>query len=142
MILMKNTGRFSRIKREAIAMTHQGTGWLAVLAVLVQVLMPFGQALAYDVDSDIEYQVICTATGVKQISIGSDGQPIEPLDVPSSCPFCFLHSAVVLLTPETVPTFSTFIVVAPDAYERPVQQRTAGIWRGAPRPSRAPPLYV
>ncbi|HEY9080527.1 DUF2946 domain-containing protein [Magnetovibrio sp.] len=136
------TAAKSRLKRILFTARRQGTVWLAVFAVLAQVLMPFGQALALGANADYEYQVICTATGITQVAVGADGQPIEPLDVPKSCPFCFLHSSVVLLQPEQVPTPGMRMVVVPVAFEHPAHQRTASIWRGSPQPSRAPPVSI
>lgn len=141
-ILMFAIGRCIRLNRQIAAMRRQGAVWLAVFAVLAQVLMPFGQALALDPNSDYEYQVICTATGVTQVAIGADGEPIEPLDVPKSCPFCSLHNALILLEPENVPTFTSKSAFVPAAFMEPVGQTPACIWRGAPQPSRAPPVSI
>jgi len=140
--LMFAIGRCIRFNRQIAAMRRQGAVWLAVFAVLAQVLMPFGQALALDASSDYEYQVICTATGITQVAIGADGKPIEPLDVPKSCPFCSLHSTLVLLEPESVPAFTSKSALAPVAFVQPTEQHIASIWRGAPQPSRAPPVSI
>ena len=140
--LMYDTGRKTGLNRAVHTMRRQGAAWLAVFAVLAQVLMPFGQALAFDSNADYEYQVICTATGITQVALGADGQPIEPLDVPKSCPFCFLHSALVLLEPESVPALTVQPTSPPVAFVQPAEQHPASIWRGAPRPSRAPPVSI
>ena len=140
--LMFAIGRCIRFNRQIAAMRRQGAVWLAVFAVLAQVLMPFGQALALDANSDYEYQVICTATGITQVAIGADGKPIEPLDVPKSCPFCSLHSSLVLLEPESVPAFTSKSALVPVASVQHTEQRIASIWRGAPQPSRAPPVSI
>jgi len=140
--LMFAIGRCIRLNRQIAAVRRQGAVWLAVFAVLAQVLMPFGQALALDASSDYEYQVICTATGVTQVAIGADGQPIEPLDVPKSCPFCSLHTALILLEPESVPAFTSKSAFVPVGFMEPIEQTPASIWRGAPQPSRAPPVSI
>jgi len=135
-------GHCIRLNRQIAAVRRQGAAWLAVFAVLAQVLMPFGQALALDTSADYEYQVICTATGITQVAIGADGKPIEPLDVPKSCPFCSLHSVLILLEPESVPAFTSKSALVPVAFVQPAQQHIASIWRGAPQPSRAPPVSI
>ena len=135
-------GHCIRLNRQIAAVRRQGAAWLAVFAVLAQVLMPFGQALALDASADYEYQVICTATGITQVAIGVDGKPIEPLDVPKSCPFCSLHSTLILLEPESVPAFTSKSAFVRVALMQPVEQAPASIWRGAPQPSRAPPVFI
>jgi len=128
--------------RKIASVRRQGVAWLAVFAVLAQVLMPFGQALAYDVDGDYEFQTICTATGITQIVIGANGEPIEPLDVPKSCPFCSLHNALILLQPDHGPALASSMALTPVAFAHPVEQRAASVWRSAQQPSRAPPFSI
>lgn len=135
-------GHCIRLNRQIAAVRRQGAAWLAVFAVLAQVLMPFGQALARDANADYEYQVICTATGITQVAINADGEPIEPLDMPKSCPFCSLHNALVLLEPESVPALTAQSTFRPTVFVHPAVQHPASIWRGAPNPSRAPPVSI
>lgn len=120
---------------------RQISAWLAVLALLVQVLLPFGQALALGPSQDIEYQIICTANGVKQIPINGDGTPIDAQDA-APCPFCFTYAAPSLLQPET----NTFILDSQSdktvSYAISANDQHTSIWRGTPRPSRAPPLSI
>lgn len=112
--------------------------WFAVFALFAQVLVPFGQALAFDANQDIEYQIICTANGVKQIPIGSDGAPIDVQDT-TPCPFCLTYSVPALLQPQMLATPLTTQNIAFVFIAHP--QHTS-IWRGTPRPPRAPPLFV
>ncbi len=134
---MASVGRLSG----KIRMTRRAfVAWLALCALFAQALMPLTQALAYDVQADGELQVICTANGVQTIAIGEDGKPLEPADT-VSCPFCTVHK---------VPgTFSGGIasIIQPDAFSKqafaqPTAHTLSSIWRGIPRPPRAPPLSV
>jgi len=128
----QNSGRSTR---------RQWAAWVATFALIVQMLVPLAQAVAFDIDPSIEYQVICTTTGIKQIPIGENGAPIEPTDV-ASCPFCVVHITPALLIPQE----TVFIVledpVAHATFGLPRQQIQPNVWRSALRPSRAPPLFV
>lgn len=114
--------------------------WLSVFVLFAQALMPLTQAWAHDAQTDGELQVICTANGVQTITLGLDGEPIEAVDT-VSCPFCTIHAVTGIFTPHTT-ALST--VVAPIELDvvQPTTFTPSSIWRGAPRPSRAPPLSV
>jgi len=115
--------------------------WLAVLALAAQIVVPFAHAVAFDAGVGVEYEIICTANGIKQIPVNSDGEPIDPRVV-APCPFCSLTTAPVLF----VPMPGTIIVTDHErvriTFARPAAQSQASIWRGTTRPSRAPPLFV
>ncbi|MCW8914797.1 MAG: DUF2946 domain-containing protein [Magnetovibrio sp.] len=137
MARQKNTLRPTR----SAHLARRIPAWLAVFTLLAQVLMPFGQALAFAPDQDVEYQIICTANGVKQIPINADGSPIDAQDA-RQCPFCFTYSAPSLLQPEV----STIIVDSHAdnrvSFAQITSEHRISIWRGTPQPSRAPPLNV
>jgi len=140
---MLNIGRISHVKRKKLPAARLGPAVLVVLALIVQMLAPFSHALAFDVDGDFNYQIICTSTGVKQIAIGADGQPDESRDVESSCPCCFLHGAPVLLLPESVSELIAIEAVDGAAeFEAPVQHCSTSVYRTALNPPRAPPFTV
>lgn len=114
--------------------------WLAVFALFAQALMPLTQAWAFDAGAGGELQVICTANGVQTIAIGQDGAPIEPADT-VSCPFCMAHTAPVVFSSEA-PTITARALPTGHDFAQPSLYTPSSIWRGAPRPSRAPPLSV
>ena len=136
---MAHNGHLSRSRVFCMSAPRRIMAWMAVLSLLVQVLVPFGQALAFDPETDIEYQIICTANGVKQIALDADGAPIEPQDA-RTCPFCFLTAAPVLLNPGQGQVLVSLEESRAVTFDRLSPQRHASIWRGAPQPSRAPPF--
>lgn len=115
--------------------------WMVLLALLFQNVVPFGQALAAGLGQDVEYQIICTANGIKQVPIGDLGEPIETQST-DFCPFCFTTSAPVFLEPQA--DVAVFHVVNHD--ERTFITATdvdfSSVWRSIPRPSRAPPVFI
>jgi len=134
---MARSGHHLRSKRSAPS-TRRLPAWLALLSLVAQLLVPFGQALALDPIQDIEYQVICTASGVKQIAVDTDGNPILPQNA-APCPFCFSHAAPSVLQPEVG---SVFVKHAPDvvvSFARLENDQHASLWHGVAHPSRAPP---
>jgi len=138
---MVRFGHVNRHMRTTQSMRRQATALAAVFMLLVQVLMPFGQALAFDVGQDIEYQIICTPTGVQQIPIGVDGAPIAPQDM-APCPFCFVSNAPPLFTPEVAPFLIVTDEVGHEIFTQAFDRNHTNVWRGAPHPSRAPPRFV
>lgn len=114
--------------------------WLAVFALFAQALMPLTQAWAHDAQTDGELQVICTPNGVQMIAIGQDGEPIEPADT-ASCPFCMAHTAPVVFS-SVVPFVAAPALPTGHDFAQPSFYTPSSIWRGGPRPSRAPPLSV
>ena len=138
---MAHKARFKWILPTPAHAFRHWTAWLTAFALFVQVFVPFGHALAFDPDSGLEFQVICTPTGIKQITLNADGAPVDPQDVEPPCPFCFTYTVPALLQPDTVAT--AFVVASsPSSFTLPGHARYASIWRGTPRPSRAPPLNV
>lgn len=134
-------GLSTRQQRKMHDTRRQLTVWFAAFALIDQILMPFAQAMAFDANQGIEYQVICTANGIKQIPIDQNGTPIEPVDL-VTCSSCVMHVAPVLLTPQ----LSTQIIIEEPvehaAFGLPVQITQASIWRSSLRPSRAPPHII
>ncbi|MFC1672619.1 DUF2946 family protein [Pseudomonadota bacterium] len=115
--------------------------WLAVFALFVQAMAPLSAAWAseaFGTSMDGELQVICTASGVKTIAIGEDGQPVNPPDM-VSCPMCVVHSASAILSPQLGETV-THSVVEQDTYVPVLNDVHANLWRASPRPPRGPPL--
>ncbi len=113
-----------------------------MFALLTQVLMPFGQALALDLSQDIEYQLICTIDGIKQIPVNESDAPLPLEDIGRQCPFCSISG-----TPVSLQLNATTVVIPSDitddvSYGRDEPSRDATIWRGSSSPSRAPPLDV
>lgn len=137
---MANADCTMQVKRTERHVCRQKAAWLVVLALFVQMLAPFGHALALEVDGDFNYQIICTATGIKQIPIDADGQPLEPRDAISTCPVCYFHGAPALLVPENTPSLTTAAIEVAVEFGLPVQHRSVSLFRTAPNPARAPPL--
>jgi len=132
--------RSGRLFSKTHVTRRASVAWLAVFVLFAQALMPLTQAWAHDAQTDGELQVICTANGVQTITLGLDGEPIEAVDT-VSCPFCTIHTVTGIFTPHTT-AIST--VVAPIGLNivQPTTFTPSSIWRGSPRPSRAPPLSV
>jgi hypothetical protein len=114
---------------------------LAVFALVLQTLLPVGQALALETAQDDSYIVICTANGIEQHPIDEGGTPIVPTSA-GPCSHCLAHVPVNFIAPldtasvviEPLDQTTTFVVV--------FSHRQASIWRNLTRPSRAPPLSV
>ncbi|OEJ65642.1 hypothetical protein BEN30_13870 [Magnetovibrio blakemorei] len=104
-------------------------------------LVPVGQALAFDADQGTEFQYVCTVTGIKQISINQASDPVNP-DKTVSCPFCLMHYEPTLFVPQQNDIFILDMPVEHAAFGLPLQQFQVSIWRGSLRPSRAPPSIV
>lgn len=120
---------------------RQVTVRLLVFALLFQVFAPFGQALALSVDPEIEYQVLCTVDGIKQVAVGQDGQPSEPVDR-ETCVFCLTHGSFVLAAPQNPTIIIHGNWAERTAYAPPSQQNRDSIWRASLPLSRAPPSFV
>jgi len=138
---MARLGQITRQMRTSLHMRRRWVALLAVFALVAQVVVPFGHAMAFDAGVGVEYQVICTANGFKQIPVNADGAPINP-QVVAPCPFCFLTTAPALFVPTPDTTIVADVERAHVTFARPAAQHQASIWRGTPRPSRAPPLFV
>lgn len=113
--------------------------WLAAFALFAQALVPLSSALAFDASSGGDFQVICTATGVKTIHIGQDSAPIEPHEV-VSCPFCMVHAPGALLLPLTSDAILDHVIAEKPIFVLARANRHANLWRALPRPPRGPPL--
>lgn len=138
---MGRQGHSTQSVRRYLRTHRQWAAWVAVCALLIQLVVPFGQALAFDPEQDIEYQFICTANGIKQIPINTDGSPVDP-PANASCPFCFLTAAPALFSPAYDCAVVSEDLRIPVSFTQLNEQIPANIWRGAPRPSRAPPLSI
>ena len=112
---------------------------ITIFALIVQMLLPFGQALAFSSDQSIEYQIICTANGIKKIPIEQNEAPAQPSDsIP--CSTCVVHMSPVLIVPQLA---SLIIIIEPvehAVFGLPSQQIQSSVWRSSLRPSRAPPF--
>lgn len=117
------------------------TAWVAVVAFIFQMLVPVGQALAFEADQGTEFQYICTVTGIKQIPIDQADQPVNPADT-VSCPFCLVHFEPTIFVPQQVDVVILDTPIEHAAFSLPLQQIPVSIWRGSLRPSRAPPSIV
>ena len=132
--------RFERSFRKT-ALSRAVTAWLVALSLLVQGLVPLGQALAAEEGFGDNFQVICTAQGVKTIAVDENGQPTDPKEA-VSCPFCLVHASAVGIAPQDNLSLSfphetlkaSFGVVRTD--------RHANLWHARPRMPRGPPLSV
>jgi hypothetical protein len=111
--------------------------WLAVFALFVQVLAPLSSALAFDAGTDGEFRVICTATGVKTVALGQNGEPATP-EQGISCPFCLIHAPAALVPP--VAALGDHIQLTKPDFALPHAQRQANLWRAHPNLPRGPPL--
>lgn len=134
-------GLFAHKCKTAHVSRRRFTAWVAVVALIFQMLVPFGQALAFNADQGTEFQYICTVTGIKQIPIDHAGDPAEPADT-VSCPFCFVHFSPALFVPQEDTVIKIDMPVEPAAFGLPVQQVHVRIWHGSLHPSRAPPSIV
>jgi len=138
---MAQTGQTLRFRRTAGTARRQWTTWLAVLVLAAQVLVPFGHALASNGDQGLEYQLICTANGVKQILIDANGEPIDAQDV-APCPFCLTTATLALFQPEDISALFKQPNIEPVVFARLSHHSHAHTWRGKSLPSRAPPQFV
>lgn len=134
-------------KRKILSMSLQAcrkrqvTAWSVVAALMIQMLIPFGQALALDANSDLEYQIICTADGIKRLAITDDGQPVQPTGV-EACAFCVTHMPAAMAVPQNF-AFLTYDALAERATHTLQSQETqVSVWRAARPSSRAPPPFV
>ena len=135
---MAQPGQSLRLRRTAGYARRRWATWLAVLVLAAQVLLPFGQALASNGEPGFEYQLICTANGVKQILIDANGEPIDAHDA-APCPFCFTSTPPALLQPDDFSVLLEQLHVHPVVFARLAHLSHASTWRGQSQPSRAPP---
>jgi len=119
---------------------------IALFALLLQIFLPLGAALATPADGNAV--VICTADGIKIVRLDESGQPLErPSDdggnagrTASHCGHCTPgHHGAALVPPlqGTVPTpgRSVFLAV-------PCDRAAAGLAAATPYHTRAPPFSV
>jgi len=132
--------RFGRRIRKTRTFRNVFMAWMVVVALCVQILMPLSSALAFDVGAGGEFQVICTANGIRTIAIDLDGVPIDPADM-LSCPLCVMHAVSGIFNPQEIAVAEIVIHVVRD-FSRPNPCVRSSIWCGPPRSSRAPPLSV
>lgn len=131
---------FAKTHAQAHATRRAFVAWLAVFALFAQVLAPLSSALAFEAGAGDEFQVICTANGVKTITINQDGEPPHPAAA-RSCPFCITHTAPGIFTPEAITVTATVTPFAQN-FAQPIAYVQSSIWRGSPQPARAPPLSI
>jgi len=135
---MAQPGRNLRLWRTAEFARCRWATWLAVLVLSAQVLLPFGQALASNDEQGLEYQLICTANGVKQILIDANGAPIDAQDA-APCPFCFTSTTLALFQPEDLSVLLERPRSGPVVFAPLAHLNHASTWRGRSQPARAPP---
>lgn len=133
----------SATTKTKINLTHRTFAtWLAVFALVVQTFMPLGQALAANALQNDGFQIICTANGIEQVPLSQDGAPVVPTNF-GPCSHCLMHGSVAMFTPQSTHAIVLSIPAEHSvAFALPIQQTHANIWRGLPRPSRAPPKFV
>lgn len=133
------TGLFNTVPKPKRRSTLNKVGaWLAILAILVQGLMPVGSALASSWDDGATEILVCTANGIQSISLDANGAPIEPRAL-GTCPFCTLHVTAIPAEQNFDTSKVLFARQAATVFSSPVHQSTTNIWRATPAPSRAPP---
>lgn len=123
---------------------HARRRWTALVAVFLlvaQVLLPFGQALAFDGGNGVDYQAMCLPDGFKALSGEQGDIPSVPTNaVP--CPLCTLQLAPALPVPQDTAIFIIDAPVLRVSFGLPLQHTRSSIWREALQPSRAPPVSI
>jgi len=79
---------------------------LALVALILQSLVPIAHAAAMAAYAAPGTIVICTAEGLKQVHVAEDGslQPVEPSGkLPPACPGCPIGGSVAALLPPGQP---------------------------------------
>ena len=72
--------------------------WTAVFALLLQAMLPLGQAVAAPADGDgTGFQIVCTAYGLQPVPAGGDDGSAD--GEAYSCPICQIH-AFSLVSPD------------------------------------------
>jgi hypothetical protein len=129
-----------RLKRRTLRMI--ASGWLAVVAILVQSFVPLAQGIPSPWDqgdtSDPRYVVVCTCLGLLD-PVDLDGGSRSTGPDPAKCPVAqaLLLGAVSLIpNSAVVPTPGRIAAVGPHI---PAAQRTIGK-DSSPFRSRAPPI--
>jgi len=117
------------------------TALAAAFALIVQIILPLGQVLAFDGGQGVDYQAICLPKGFTFAPVERDDAPVTPTyAVP--CPLCTLQLAPALPAPQDI---ALIVIDAPAqhaAYGLPLQHARTSIWRDTLQPSRAPPFSV
>ncbi|WP_151638601.1 MULTISPECIES: DUF2946 domain-containing protein [Noviherbaspirillum] len=121
------------------------TAWMALLAILLVALAPsISHAFAAKSPSSPKTVEICTASGVKQVSVPYEGT-LKPFSTVKhdqhfeDCPFCRIHSD----TPGPVPATVSAILNTVASFPRPFlfYQAPRPLFTWAPAQSRAPPTH-
>lgn len=119
------------------ARRHAFAAWLTAFALLVQGLVPLGQALAFE-SAGGDFQVICTAQGVKTIAVDENGQPTDPQDT-VACPFCLVHAPAIGVVPQDGLSLTFPHETLKTAFGVTREDRYASLWHIRPRLPRGPP---
>jgi len=113
------------------------SAWLGVFALLIQGLMPVGQAVPLAGTGDSAFLILCTGSGPRMLL--AEPEQSAPENRPWSCPVCQASALGDSLTaPASEP-------VQPPAFKRAVARLDLGRWSpdsslSAPWQARAPPL--
>jgi len=134
-------GLFAQPSTKAICTRRRVSAWLAVFALVLQTLLPVGQALALETAQDERYIVICTVNGIEQHPISQEGTPIVPSST-GPCSHCIAYGSVNFIAPLATASVILEPLNQPTAFVVVPQYRQVSIWRSQTRPSRAPPLFV
>lgn len=130
-------GGLNRKRNKTFAAWRHLTVQLVLFVLMLQSLLPLGQALAFETAPGSTYQIICTGDGLRAVRLDANGAPVEStVEIP--CVFCVLHAAPVALVPLDAPSF-TGPLVERATYLAPTRQFQPSLWRTTLRPSRAPP---
>lgn len=136
---MTHTGRhFEGTPRKRTVRPRSFVVWLIALSLLLQGLMPLGQALASDDGFGDNLQVICTAQGIKTITVDENGQPTDPKEA-VSCPFCLVHAPTVGIAPQDALSLTFPHETLKTAFGVAREDRHASLWHVRPRLPRGPP---
>lgn len=123
------------------------TAWMALFAILLVALAPsISHAFASKIVSSSSAQTveICTVSGVKQVSVPSDGV-LKPFSTVKhdqhfeDCPFCRIHGD----TPGPAPAAVAVRLSTDASFPRPLlfYQALRLLFAWAPPQSRAPPAH-
>ena len=117
------------------------TGWLVVAAVTLQLFGPWvSQALAALDGTPQFWQQVCTVHGAASLPV-SDPAPSptqgDAIGATEHCPFCLLHLAHWVPTPQASPAIFTPGGTRPAPQPPIVAAQAATVWTSPP--SRGPP---
>ena len=135
-------GGFSTQRINAHPARRTFATWLALFALVLQTVMPMGQAFAANALQSDDTPFICTMNGMQQAGTNQEEMPVTPSDS-GPCSHCLMHVSAALFTPQGTDAILLSIPAGHRvSFALPKQQTHASIWRGLPRPSRAPPKFV